>query len=119
MGSGDDLGGGSFAGGSGCECGAAGPVAGDRARQRHVQAALTPQTLKSLPPAERAWVSKQTDPAAVLVLEALSRALPDQAYLAELELENGTLRRRKRADPRLPCSGSLSVPECRMPSSMT
>jgi general secretion pathway protein L len=62
------------------------------ARQRQVQAALTPQALASLPPAQRAWVSKQTVPAAVLVLEALSRALPDQAYLTELALENGTLR---------------------------
>lgn len=63
-----------------------------RVRQREVQAALTPQVLRSLPPAQRAWVSKQTIPAAVLVLEALSRALPDQAYLTELAMENGIVR---------------------------
>ena len=63
-----------------------------RARERQVQAALTPQAVRSLPPAQRAWVLKQTSPAAVLVLEALSRALPDQAYLTELALENGVVR---------------------------
>jgi general secretion pathway protein L len=63
-----------------------------RARERQVQAALTPQAVRGLPPAQRAWVLKQTSPAAVLVLEALSRALPDQAYLTELALENGVIR---------------------------
>jgi len=63
-----------------------------RTRQRQVQAALTPQALRSLPPAQRAWVLKQTAPAAVLVLEALSRALPDQAYLTELALDNSVVR---------------------------
>jgi general secretion pathway protein L len=62
-----------------------------RARERQVQAALTPQAVRALPPAQRAWVLKQTSPAAVLVLEALSRALPDQAYLTELALENGVI----------------------------
>jgi general secretion pathway protein L len=62
-----------------------------RARERQVQAALTPQAVRSLPPAQRTWVLKQTSPAAVLVLEALSRALPDQAYLTELALENGVV----------------------------
>ena len=62
-----------------------------RARERQVQAALTPQAVRSLPPAQRAWVLKQTSPAAVLVLEALSRALPDQAYLTELALENAII----------------------------
>lgn len=63
-----------------------------RARERQVQAALTPQVVRALPPAQRAWVLKQTSPAAVLVLEALSRALPDQAYVTELGLENGVIR---------------------------
>jgi general secretion pathway protein L len=62
-----------------------------RARERQVQAALTPQAVRALPPAQRAWVLKQTSPAAVLVLEALSRALPDQAYVTELSLENGVI----------------------------
>jgi general secretion pathway protein L len=63
-----------------------------RARERQVQAALTPQVVRALPPAQRAWVLKQTSPAAVLVLEALSRALPDQAYLTELSLDSGIIR---------------------------
>jgi general secretion pathway protein L len=63
-----------------------------RARERQVLTALTPQAIRALPPAQRAWVLKQTSPAAVLVLEALSRALPDQAYLTELALENGVIR---------------------------
>ena len=62
------------------------------ARERQVQAALTPRAVRSLPPAQRAWVLKQTSPAAVLVIEALSRVLPDQAYLTDLSLENGVVR---------------------------
>jgi general secretion pathway protein L len=62
-----------------------------RTRERQLQAALTPQAVRALPPAQRAWVLKQTSPAAVLVLEALSRALPDQAYLTEFSLENGVI----------------------------
>ena len=42
--------------------------------------------------AERAWRWKQTSPAAVIVLEALSKALPDSAYLTELNLQASTLR---------------------------
>lgn len=63
-----------------------------RMRQRQVQAAFTPQALRSLPPAQRVWALKRTVPAAVLVLEALSRALPDQAHLTEFALDNGSVR---------------------------
>jgi len=43
-------------------------------------------------PAERAWAQKEATPAAVVVLEALSRALPDDAHLTELRLEGTQLR---------------------------
>jgi len=38
-------------------------------------------------PSERAWYAKETSPTAAIVLEALSRALPDGAYVTELRLE--------------------------------
>jgi general secretion pathway protein L len=46
----------------------------------------------SLPPPERAWALKETTPAGVLVLDALSQALPDSAYLTELTLQKSTVR---------------------------
>jgi general secretion pathway protein L len=60
--------------------------------QRQVQGSRTPQAIASLPPAERAWAWKEISPSAVIVLEVLSRALPDAAYLTELRLDNSTLR---------------------------
>jgi Tfp pilus assembly protein PilN len=59
--------------------------------QRQIQGP-TGQSLASLSPSERAWYAKETAPTAAIVLEALSRALPDGAYLTELRLENATLR---------------------------
>ena len=46
----------------------------------------------SLDPAERAWALKETSPAGVVVLEMLSRALPDTAYITELSLQKATMR---------------------------
>jgi general secretion pathway protein L len=43
-------------------------------------------------PAERAWALKESSPAGVVVLEVLSRALPDQAYVTELSLQKATMR---------------------------
>jgi general secretion pathway protein L len=43
-------------------------------------------------PAERAWNSKETAPSAVMILEALSRTIPDAAYVSELSLQNTTVR---------------------------
>jgi general secretion pathway protein L len=60
--------------------------------QRQVQGSRTPQVIASLPPAERAWAWKEIAPSTVIVLEVLSRALPDAAYLTELRLDNSTLR---------------------------
>ena len=62
-----------------------------RTLQRQIQGP-TSQSLASLNPNERAWYTKEIAPTAAIVLEALSRALPDGAYLTELRLENTTLR---------------------------
>jgi Tfp pilus assembly protein PilN len=62
-----------------------------RTLQRQIQGP-TAQSLASLSPSERAWYAKETAPTAAIVVEALSRALPDGAYLTELRLENSTLR---------------------------
>jgi general secretion pathway protein L len=59
--------------------------------QRQIQGP-TPQSVASLDPSERAWYAKETSPTAAIVLEALSRVLPDGAYLTELRLENTSLR---------------------------
>jgi general secretion pathway protein L len=63
-----------------------------RVLQRQIQASPTAASTTSLGPGERAWIAKETSPSAVIVLEALSRALPDSAYLSELHVENATLR---------------------------
>jgi general secretion pathway protein L len=67
-------------------------AARSRTLQRQLQGSRTPQAIASLPPAERAWAWKESIPSTVIVLEALSRALPDAAYLTELHLDNTTLR---------------------------
>jgi general secretion pathway protein L len=48
--------------------------------------------MASLPAPQRAWLSKETAASSVIVLEALSRALPDSAHLAEIKLDGTTLR---------------------------
>jgi general secretion pathway protein L len=60
--------------------------------RRQLQSPVTLQSAASLPPNEREWYDKETSPSAVIVIEALSRALPDTAYLTELSLQNTTLR---------------------------
>jgi general secretion pathway protein L len=60
--------------------------------RRQLQGPATLQSAASLPPNEREWYDKETSPSAVIVIEALSRALPDSAYLTELSLQNATLR---------------------------
>jgi general secretion pathway protein L len=56
--------------------------------ERHLHSSLTLRSAASLPPNEREWYDKETSPSVVVVLEALSRALPDSAYLTELSLES-------------------------------
>jgi general secretion pathway protein L len=41
---------------------------------------------------EQAWAMKESAPAAVMVLEALASALPDNAYLTDLSLERAAVR---------------------------
>jgi general secretion pathway protein L len=60
--------------------------------QRQLQAGRTSASLASLPAPQRAWLSKETSAASVIVLEALSRAIPDSAHLSEIRLEGMTLR---------------------------
>ena len=60
--------------------------------RRQLQAPATLQSVASLPPNEREWYDKENSPSAVIVIEALSRALPYSAYLTELSLQNTTLR---------------------------
>jgi len=43
-------------------------------------------------PAEQAWNLKEMAPSAVMILEALSRTIPDAAYLSEFSLQNATVR---------------------------
>ena len=60
--------------------------------QRQIDGPRTPQSIASLSPNERAWYEKEASPTAAIVIEAVSRTLPDAAYLTELHLENTTLR---------------------------
>jgi general secretion pathway protein L len=60
--------------------------------QRLSQSPRKAQEIASLKPPERAWVLKETSPIAVLILDDLTRALPDSAYLSELHVENATVR---------------------------
>jgi general secretion pathway protein L len=55
--------------------------------------ALSPaKNLSPLSIGERAWAMKESAPAVTVVLEALTKALPDSAYLSELTLDHATLR---------------------------
>jgi general secretion pathway protein L len=60
--------------------------------RRQAQAPFTHQSVASLPKNQRAWYEKEVTPSATILLEALSRALPDTAYLTELSLQGDTLR---------------------------
>jgi general secretion pathway protein L len=62
------------------------------ALQQQSRSSRKMQDIALLKPPQRAWALKENSPVAVLTLEALSRALPDNAYLTELQLENTTLR---------------------------
>ncbi len=59
-------------------------------RQLHAARGVTAAAARD--PQEAAWIAKQTVPSAVVLLEALSRALPDSAYVTDLQLEGATLR---------------------------
>jgi general secretion pathway protein L len=57
--------------------------------------------------AERAWSAKETQVSALCLLEALSHALPDSAYLTELQIEEGKLRIGGLAEDAPPLIGAL------------
>jgi len=59
---------------------------------RKVQATSSVTPSPSLDPRERAWIAKETSPSASILLEALSDALPNSAYVTELHLEKAVLR---------------------------
>jgi general secretion pathway protein L len=59
--------------------------------RRQMQAPLTLKSAASLPANQRVWYEKEMSPSAAIVLEALSRALPDTAHLTELSLQGATL----------------------------
>ena len=67
-------------------------AARSRVLQRQVQTGRTAASTASIPPAERAWLLKETSISSVIVIEALSRALPDSAYVSEIRLEKESLR---------------------------
>jgi general secretion pathway protein L len=69
-----------------------GMAARSKVLQKQVQTGRTAASLASMPPAERAWVSKEMSTSSVIVMEALSRALPDSAYVTEIRLEKENLR---------------------------
>jgi general secretion pathway protein L len=60
--------------------------------QRQLQGTRPASGGAALDPAERAWSMKETMPSGMLLLETLSRALPDNAYLTELSLQKSVLR---------------------------
>jgi general secretion pathway protein L len=59
--------------------------------RRQLQAPLTLKSVAALPANQRVWYEKEMSPSAAIVLEALSRALPDTAHLTELRLQGATL----------------------------
>jgi general secretion pathway protein L len=58
--------------------------------QRRLQPAEAAKASRD--PAERAWALKETSPSGVMILETLSRVLPDDAYVTELSLQKATMR---------------------------
>jgi general secretion pathway protein L len=69
-----------------------GMAARSKVLQRQVQTGRSASSMASMPPAERAWASKEMSTSSVVVMEALSRALPESAYVTEIRLEKETLR---------------------------
>ena len=60
--------------------------------ERQLHAARGVVVNASHDPQESAWIAKQIVPSAVGLLEALSRELPDTAYLTNLQFERATVR---------------------------
>jgi general secretion pathway protein L len=62
------------------------------ALQRQIRGSHSPQAIAALPPPERAWALKESSLVAAVAIEALSRVLPDNAYLTELNIDGTTVR---------------------------
>jgi general secretion pathway protein L len=60
--------------------------------QRQVQGTRAAASKTAPNPLERAWTLKEAAPSAVIMIEALSRVLPETAYLTELDVQGSTLR---------------------------
>jgi general secretion pathway protein L len=67
-------------------------TARSRVLQRQVQTGRTASSMASIPPAERVWLLKETSISSVVLIEALSRALPESAYVNEIRLDKESLR---------------------------
>ncbi|HEX8168206.1 MAG TPA: PilN domain-containing protein [Beijerinckiaceae bacterium] len=63
-----------------------------KALQRQVQGARAAASKAAPNPLEQAWAAKEAAPSAVITIEALSRVLPETAYLTELDVQGSTLR---------------------------
>lgn len=77
--------------------------------QKSAQVAKSPQAIAALSPPERAWVSKETSISTVFLFESLTRALPDGAYVTELQFESDKLRVTGVADDAPPLIGALET----------
>jgi general secretion pathway protein L len=66
-------------------------AARSKALQRQIEG-TSAQSLASLKPSERLWREKETSPTGAIVIEAVSRALSDTAYLTEMHVDGVTLR---------------------------
>ncbi|WP_036288065.1 PilN domain-containing protein [Methylosinus sp. PW1] len=62
------------------------------ALQKRADAAKNPGAIQALQPPERAWIWKEASTPVVALVDALSRAIPDDAYLESLSVEAGKLR---------------------------
>jgi general secretion pathway protein L len=60
--------------------------------QRQVQTGRSASAMASMAPAERAWLLKDTSMSSVILIEALSRALPETAYVNDIRLDKNSLR---------------------------
>jgi len=67
-------------------------AARSRVLQRQVQTGRTASSMASIPPAERVWLLKETSISSVILIEGLSRALPESAYVNEIRLDKESLR---------------------------
>ncbi|MCC8961275.1 PilN domain-containing protein [Bradyrhizobium sp. Pear76] len=62
------------------------------ALQRQIRGNSSREQIAALAPPERAQALKETSSVAVVVVEALSRVLPETSYLTELNMDGATLR---------------------------